>query len=137
LLQAQGLLHLTLFAAQLLFVGEVLPAAAAAVAEMPAARLDLAGCGREHLLQPGFGEAFFLFGNSGQDGLPGQGILDKDHQIVQARHGCTPQREIGWSQFDQISPAHACCGFFDLRCGELFVMAIHLGSGCSSTLVVF
>ncbi|OPZ82342.1 MAG: hypothetical protein BWY77_00211 [bacterium ADurb.Bin431] len=94
---AQGLLHLPLLALQLLPVGKVLPAAAAAVAEMRTTRFDLAGCGCEHLLQPGFGKVLFLFEDFGQDGLPGQGIFYKNHQIVQARHGGAPQREIGWS----------------------------------------
>ena len=76
---------------------------AATVAEMTADRRLLMGRSADHSLQSGFGKIFFLFADDRLDDLPGQRLLDKNHQISITADAGSAKRQAGDRQGNSIA----------------------------------
>jgi hypothetical protein len=91
---AQAFGHLFAFPEKLGRVGQVLPSAAAALAEVRTEGLDLIRRGRHNLQEPCLGEALADRGHLGPDGLSGQGPVAKDHEAVHPGQSRPPKASL-------------------------------------------
>ena len=98
----EGLLHVQPLPVELLFVGQVLPGAAAAQAEMGAERRLVPGGLGEGLHHPGLGELGLSPGDFHPYRLPGEGMLHENHQAIGPAQGLAAKGQLVYGQFQFI-----------------------------------
>ncbi len=107
---AKGVDHEAFLPAQLLGVGQVLPGAAATVAEMGAERGALRGRGFEHGVQRGLGEAALHRGQPGPYPLAGQAARHEHDAALVAAHGAAARGKAVNGQFQKVAGARGGIG---------------------------
>jgi hypothetical protein len=106
----EALLDMASLPVQLLCVGDILPLAAAAQAEMRTERRLIRGGLRQDLDHPGLGEVRFFAGNLDAHLLAGDGMLHEDHKTRHPAQGLAAEGQLFYGQLQFHSLVHRGAG---------------------------